>query len=594
MKKVVLALILLLILAAVLPLSAFAAATGDKIAILFTGDVGCEIDRGIGYAGVASLKDEAEDTYGKGYVTLVDAGDAINGNAFGAVSKGAYIAELMEAVGYDIAVPGDHEFDYGVEELRRLADSVDYSYLCCNFIDDGTDMTVLSPYEIINYGTVAVGYIGVTTPETAVTHSDVFEGGDAGDKLYSFCQEDGEFYNQVQYTVDFVKAAGVDYVVAVSHLGEGDSQQLWSAAALVENTTGIDILIDGNSKESCASYIYDKNGNQVMLARAGSGLDAVGIVTIDTAKGTLDASVITESAKRDESVQRAVEDAMADFKTRLEATAAVLPVQLESGYTGDMGLLANLGDLCADAYRQSTGTDIAMVNSGNIGKGFKAGCVSYWDILCAQPYGEYLCTASVTGQQILDALEFGAMGYSTQSGNFLYVSGMSYAIDASIPTPVMIDEKGNFAGIVGQRRVRDVLVDGHPIDADETYTLTANEYILKDGGAYTMFDNADAQNCGVKLDVQALTEYIAVSVQNGNMAGYSRLEGDGRIKVYGDGEQLQCEQDRVYVVTGGDNLWSIAEEELGDGARWEEVYELNADAIKRPELIYPGMELIIP
>ena len=109
-----------------------------------------------------------------------------------------------------------------------------------------------------------------------------------------------------------------------------------------------------------------------------------------------------------------------------------------------------------------------------------------------------------------------------------------------------------------------------------------------------MFDNADAQNCGVKLDVQALTEYIAVSVQNGNMAGYSRLEGDGRIKVYGDGEQLQCEQDRVYVVTGGDNLWSIAEEELGDGARWEEVYELNADAIKRPELIYPGMELIIP
>ncbi len=481
--------------------SQLSAEEGD-IVILFTNDVHCAVDTGIGYAGLAAYRDWiAEQTP---YVTLVDCGDAIQGDAIGTLSQGTYLVDIMNQVGYDFAVLGNHEFDYGMEQLSALLEQADAQYLGCNIRYTGTGTNALSavePYAMVSYGEVEVAFLGISTPESIVKSTPAYFMDENGDFVYDFYGSSGEaLYTQVQDTVDACREAGADYVVALAHLGDDEGSAPFRSTDLIANTTGIDAVLDGHSHSviSC-DVVENLDGENVLLSSTGTGLNHIGQLVI-TADGSLYVGLVSSYPKVNAEIQAYIQEIQAQYQTLLDTVVAEGEVDLLTAQ-GGIRLIrnreTNLGDFCADAYRAISGADIAFVNGGGIRADIAAGEITYGDILAVHPYGNTLCVAEVTGQEILDALEMASRFTMAEAGDgenavgesgaFLQVSGLRYTIDTSIPSTVEVDETGMFVSCGANRRVTNVEVlqaDGSyaAIDPVGTYTLASHNYMIRDGG----------------------------------------------------------------------------------------------------------------
>ena len=274
------------------PVTALAA---DKdIVVLYTNDVHCGVDDNIGYAGLALYKKEMQQQ--TPYVTLVDTGDAIQGAPIGTLSDGGYLIDIMNYVGYDFAVPGNHEFDYGMSRFLELAGELNCGYYSCNFIDSATGAPVFAPYKMFTYGATQVAFVGVTTPESFTKSTPAYFQDSQGNYIYSFCEDESgqKLYDQVQASVDAARTAGADYVILAGHLGENGITQKWSSASVIANTTGIDACIDGHSHETVPSEnVKNKNGQNVVLTQTGTKLNHIGKLTI-SADGSIRTELVSE------------------------------------------------------------------------------------------------------------------------------------------------------------------------------------------------------------------------------------------------------------------------------------------------------------
>lgn len=269
-----------------------AQAAAQDIVVLYTNDVHCGVDDNIGYAGLALYKKEMQAQ--TPYVTLVDAGDAIQGAPIGTLSDGGYIVDIMNYVGYDFAIPGNHEFDYGMPRFLELAGKMKCGYYSCNFMNLATGAPVLAPYKMITYGDTQVAFVGVSTPESFTKSTPTYFQDANGNYLFGFCEgENGQaLYNQVQVTVDAALAQGADYVIAVGHLGNIGVSGEWSSEAVIKNTTGIDAVIDGHSHETYDKTYPNKNGEQVVVTQTGTKLSNIGKMTIKP-DGTITTEMVT-------------------------------------------------------------------------------------------------------------------------------------------------------------------------------------------------------------------------------------------------------------------------------------------------------------
>ena len=557
-QKKVLSLLLAVAMAFSLTVPAVAA-EGDaagtesgKIVILHTNDVHCGIDQAkndagevtnIGYAGVAAYKTAMEAAYGAENVTLVDAGDAIQGGPIGTLSKGAYIVEIMNQVGYDLAIPGNHEFDYGMDNFLTLAqEKAEYAYLCANFTDlEGK--AVLDGYQVLTYGDVKVGYVGIDTPESFTKSTPTYFQDAAGNYIYSFSQgnEGKDLYDVVQKAVDAAKAEGADYVVALGHLGVDEQSSPWTSTEVIANTTGIDVLIDGHSHSTFAKTEKNQAGEDVLVAQTGTKLANLGKVVIDTKTGEITSELVAakDCAAEDEATGAFVKGINDEFAGVLKKVVAKTDVDLttKDPATGKRAVRSaetNLGDLCADAYRVMLDADVAFVNGGGVRADIPAGEITYEQIINVHPFGNEACVVETTGQDILDALEMGARVTPEENGGFLQVSGLTYTIDTSIPSPVVLNDEKEFVKVDGERRVKDVKVNGEAIDPAKTYTLASHNYMLKSGGdGFVMFkDDALLKDC-VMIDNQVLINYIVDELGGVVSADYSDPKGQGRITVVG-------------------------------------------------------------
>lgn len=534
-----------LIFSMTLPVSAAEAApaapqTGETndIVILHTNDVHCAIDDAIGYAGVAAYKAEMEAAYGEDNVTLVDAGDAIQGGAIGTLSNGAFLVDIMNQVGYDIAVPGNHEFDYGMENFLTLAkERADYQYICANFIDLSTGIGVFPPYEIIDYGDTQIAYVGIDTPESFTKSTPAYFQDENGNYIYSFCQggSGADLYNAVQLSVDSARSKGADYVVAIGHLGTEGSTPEWQAASVIGSTTGIDAFIDGHSHETYSRTVKNKEGRDVVLAQTGTKLNAIGKLVIDPDTGKITDELVTDYEAKDPVTAQFIAALQEGFSDILNQVVAKTDVTLTSSdpATGNRLIRngeTNLGDLVADAYRNVMGADIGLANGGGIRADLEQGDITYEDIINIHPYGNEMCVAEATGQEILDALELGASKYPEENGGFLQVSGLTYTIDSSIPSSVVKSDEGEFIKVDGAYRVKNVLVNGEPLDLAKTYTVASHNYMIKNGGdGYVMFqDNKLIKDCTM-LDNEVLIDYITKELGGSVGKEYSNPYGQGRI-----------------------------------------------------------------
>ena len=532
------------------------------IVIVHTNDVHCAVDDNLGYAKLVNYAKTMRSTYGADNVTLVDAGDAVQGKAMGTLTDGEYLVDIMNECGYDFAIPGNHEFDYGMAQFNTLVARANAKYLSCNFTDLRTGNLMFDAYAMREYDTAVgkkkVAYLGICTPES-LTKSSPAHFQEDGIYRYGFCEDDSgtKLYDAVQSAVDQARTDGADYVVALVHLGQDGVTPRWTSTSVAANTSGIDVVIDGHSHELYAQTPLNKNGEPVLVTQTGTQLVGIGQVVIDPANGTIAAyasndteTVTASTTKGTASIVKAWDGIDADtaaFIAGLQADLAKITERVIG--RSDVRLVAledddytwsvrahetNLGDFVADAYlalawHGGVMADIGFVNGGGIRANIEPGDVTYGDLINVQPYNNQLCYVDTLGQNILDALEAGVANLPNPSGGLQHVSGLAYTVRTDIPSSVQMPG-GKFGGVTGEYRVRDVLVNGEPLDVNRRYKLVSHTFLLVDGGdGLTMFMNDEAVL--LDLDNKALIEYIQYDLKGTIGSEYADPDGQGRIVI---------------------------------------------------------------
>ena len=508
--------------------------TGEKseVTILYTNDVHTYIDKQapeLTYAAIAALKQSYQDAGKK--VLLVDAGDHVQGTAYGSMDQGASIIELMNAAGYDAATPGNHEFDYGMDRAKELMRDADFPYLSCNWVDLRTNLRVLPEIKVFVRGGVRIAFVGITTPETFTKSTPAYFMNKAQTKyIYDILGgEDGQkLYSAVQKAVDKAKCLA-DVVIGLGHLGVDPSSSPWTSEEVIAHTTGFDAFIDGHSHTVMENkQVADASGRMVTLTQTGSYFANVGEMTI-APDGTIstrlvstydqeDVAVAAEQAAWVNTVDDMLGEKIAVADTKFYITdPATGKRRIRSGET-------NLGDFVADGIYtyfnevEQLHCDIAIMNGGGIRSDEDAG---YWTFkTCKQvsPFGNVACLMSVTGKQIQDALEFAARfagAEGKENGGFLQVAGATYEIHTDIPNTVQTDDKNVWIGsATGTPRVQNVKIyDRHtgtyePLDPAKTYALAGMNYTLRNlGDGFAMFDGAELIKDYVSEDYLVMSTY---------------------------------------------------------------------------------------
>ena len=527
---------------------AFAEGEDQDILILFTSDVHCGVAQGWGYAGLYAAKENLSKDYN---VLLVDDGDAIQGEPIGTMTRGEAIIDIMNVMGYDVAIPGNHEFDYGVDRFLELAAKANFPYISCNFNKEGE--LVFEPWLMKEIGGVKIAFVGVTTPDTLRSSTPKYFMDENGNFIYGFMADaTGEaLYNAVQQSVDAARAEGADYVILIGHLGNETENSPWMYSDVISHCSGIDALLDGHSHDTDQVVMKDKDGKDVVRSACGTKLAHIGALHI-----TRDGKISSELYSWNSSVAapkllgisnpaaEAVSAASDELNAKLSEVVANSTVELithdpeAKDANGNAVRVirrseTNLGDLCADAYLDQSGADIAFLNGGGIRVPIHKGDITLNDILKVHPFGNSLTVIEVTGQQVLDALEWSVHALPGEFGGFNQVAGISFEYDSSIPSPCVADETNVMFDHIDEsmeRRVRNVLVAGEPIDPEATYKLACVDYqLLNNGDGYTMYAGANVLQNAVKLDNQVLIDYITGTLGGSVGAGYENPYGQGRI-----------------------------------------------------------------
>ena len=504
----------------------------SEVTILYTNDVHTYIDKQapeLTYAAIAALKQSYQDSGKK--VLLVDAGDHVQGTAYGSMDQGASIIQLMNAAGYDAATPGNHEFDYGMDRAKELMRDADFPYLSCNWVDLRTNLRVLPEIKVFVRGGVRIAFVGITTPETFTKSTPAYFMNKAQTKyIYDILGgEDGQkLYSAVQKAVDKAKCLA-DVVIGLGHLGVDPSSSPWTSEEVIAHTTGFDAFIDGHSHTVMENkQVADASGRLVTLTQTGSYFANVGEMTI-APDGTIstrlvstydqeDVAVAAEQAAWVSSVDEMLGEKIAVADTKFYITdPATGKRRIRSGET-------NLGDFVADGIYtyfnevEQLHCDIAIMNGGGIRSDEDAG---YWTFkTCKQvsPFGNVACLMSVTGKQIQDALEFAARfagAEGKENGGFLQVAGATYEIHTDIPNTVQTDDKNVWIGsATGTPRVQNVKIYDRangtyvPLDESKTYALAGMNYTLRNlGDGFAMFDGAELIKDYVSEDYLVMSTY---------------------------------------------------------------------------------------
>ena len=510
---------------------------GDKsdVTILYTNDVHTYIDKQspkLTYAAIADLKQSYQNA-GKD-VLLVDAGDHVQGTAYGSMDEGASIIKLMNAAGYDVATPGNHEFDYGMDRAKAIMKEADFPYLSCNWVDLRTTLRVLPSVKVFVRGGRRIAFVGVTTPETFTKSTPAYFMDKAQRKYIYDIQggEDGKkLYDAVQKAIDKAKLLA-DVVIGLGHLGVDPSSSPWTSEEVIAHTSGFDAFIDGHSHTVMENkQVQDASGKAVTLTQTGSYFANVGEMTI-AADGTITTKLIPTHEGMDAGIAAMQTSWVNTVDDMLGEKIAVgdSDFYVSDPATGKRRIRSaetNLGDFVADGIYtyfnevEKLHCDVAIMNGGGIRADVPAGDWTFKTCKQISPFGNVACLMSVTGKQIQDALEFAARFAGEdgkENGGFLQVAGATYEIHTDIPNTVQTDEKNVWIGsATGTPRVQNVKIYDKasgsylPLDPGATYALAGMNYTLRNlGDGFAMFDGAELIKDYVSEDYLVMSTYAMI------------------------------------------------------------------------------------
>ena len=603
--------ILALVLAMALCCGLFSGVSAEEakqdVVILYTNDVHTYIDNPLSYDVIAGIKAELEKIYGQGNVLLADAGDHVQGTAYGSMDKGDTILALMNAAGYDIATLGNHEFDYGMEKALANVQAAAFPYVSCNFYHEENGVPgepVLEASHIFETaGGLKVAFVGITTPETFTKSTPAYFQDENGTYIYGISGgEDGAaLAADVQKAIDAV-IDSADVIIGLGHLGDDPASQPWTSEETIAKVSGLDAFIDGHSHSTViGKEVSGKDGQAVLLTQTGEYFDAIGMMVISGETGAITTDLIgfnklTEvvkdengEVKKDDKGNEvtqvvgyelvsnlytgeawpvnaevaAIKEAwMTDIDTRLGAKIGETALTLDNYDAEGKRLVrsqeTNTGDFCADALyylfdNMGLDVDVAIMNGGGVRNKAVTGELTYKVAKSIHTFGNVACLQTVTGQQLLDALEWGARSAGTgeECGGFLQVAGITYKIDTEWPESTQKDDKGVWiGGPTGGYRVHSVQVYNketqayEPLDLTASYNLAGYNYTLRDlGDGFNMFSGAVNVLDYVMEDYMVLANYISgfeggvVDAANSPLAArfpgmlldYAATGGSGRI-----------------------------------------------------------------
>lgn len=503
----------------------------EPIVILYENDVHCAVD---GYPLLVSVRKECQAA--TDYVSTVSCGDFASGGLIGAISKGEQIVRIMNHVGYDAIALGNHELDYGIPQMLNITESLNAPVLCANLKNVQTGTSPYPAYHIISYGDVDIAYIGFTTTTSGTVKSLSDE---QGNPLYSFMRED--FYLNAQKFIDKARKDGADYIIALSHLGDSQADGMHpSSTSLIANTTGLDAVIDGHDHHVIEEqFVNDKDGNPVLLTSSGSNFQYVGKLTIDTNGGVHSTLVSTG----DDEITPDNETALFVNSVKEEAeglgnfvighSEVDLMIYDENGKRIVRKQETNIGDFCADAFRAFTGADIAMVNGGGIRTNIEKGEILFNDLYNVMPFGDMIATGSLTGEQLLDALEYAVSSLPAEAGVFMQVSGLRFKINPDIPSPAVMDPETELFSHIedGERRVSDIEIldkesgEYREVELSRRYTMATLDYLILELGGSGIFKSVEPDPTYWGAEIEILRSYIENNLNGTIGSEYSEPQG---------------------------------------------------------------------
>lgn len=547
-------------------LSVSVCATQPQTVVLYTNDVHCAIDD---YPVLAAYRAELM-AQGKNVIT-VDAGDAIQGEVIGSTTEGEAVVDIMNAVGYDYAVPGNHEFDYGMEQFLELAQNkAGYDYISSNFYNLTSNEPVLKPYALEDFGAYQIAFVGISTPDTVTSTTPEYFKDENGNFIYGFPVFPGgltneDLYNNIQESVDKAINDGADYVVAIGHAGIIGSNEGWKSIDIIANTDGIDYFIDAHSHETTEKAVYkNKDNEDVFLTSTGAKFANFGVLTIsgngaDFELVNPDNVDVKEMSVDAKFAYNSVKDKVDGYNESIEylfekigTSEANLVIYDTDSTRAVRKRETNAGDFVADAYRAVTGADVAIANGGGIRAEIEAGNVTRKMLMDVNAFNNDMCVLEVDGQQIVDILEHGARKCPEELGSFFQVSGMTFEIHTYRKSPVITNQLGDFIGVdeTMERRVQNVFIGGEPIDLNKMYTLAGSAYVLLQGGdGLTMLADATViEQEGLPCDSEMLVKYFTENLDGKITAEkYGDPDGDGRITIidshdhsFTDSDECSC------------------------------------------------------
>ena len=518
-----------------------------NLTLLVTSDIHAGVEDNFTLAAVYEKRKEYES---KGdYTLLIDNGDVLQGGLLSSVTKGEDLMDIMDIAGYDIMTMGNHEFDYGMGQFLKNAAKLSNQYISCNFNNEGK--LVFKPYVIKEFDGVKFAFIGINTPDTLTTSTPKYFQDINGKFIYGFYQGNNgkDLYNKVQETIDSAKAEGAKYVIAVAHIGQKETSGPYKYTDIISNTTGIDVFLDGHSHDTDQVNMKDKDGNNVFRMGVSTKLDAIGVVTF-TKEGDIEHELLTyvkpaegSEVKYDNAVSRYINEKNEKISSLMSETIGSTDFTLhiyDPEAKDDAGkpiriirrMETNLGDLVVDAYKNRIGADCAYTNGGGIRANVEPGDIKISDIKNVQPFGNIVCLLEVTGQQIADAMEWGCRVVPAESGGFPQVSGISFDLDTSISNPCKVDDNGMCIGIEGERRVKNLKINGEDIDLNKKYKLATLSYTALDhGDGYTAFDGCTVLEMGISEDYLLVVDYIKEDLGGKIPEKYAEPYGEGRINI---------------------------------------------------------------
>ena len=526
----------------------------NDIVILHTNDVHCGVQDSIGYDGLMLYKKQLLQKHNN--VILVDAGDHIQGGTIGQITSGEAIIDIMNELEYDVVTLGNHEFDYGIEQLETIKNSLTCGYISSNYCYKKNKESIYPPYKIIEKGGKKIGFIGVATPETLTKSYLITLLDDKGELIYDFLTENHnqELYERVQKHIDELQEKKVDYIIILAHMGKGgDSLEEDTSIELLKNLKNVNALIDGHTHLIYSEKTPDKNNNNVILVQTGTKLTNIGVLTIHE-NGTLSHENIdevpydptlaeqtlnvTRSSKIryvDKDMSEFLNDIYDSFSDKLNEVIGksdfLINVYKNATESTDSHTqLSRIGEnalcnLVADSMRELGEGDITILNAGTVRADINKGNITYQNVLNVLPYSDDIIVKEITGQTILEALEFGVRNFPEQNARFPQVSHITYKLDTSINSSVVVDENKVFKKLGGENRVYDIKINGEKLDLKKKYTISSRYFILNGGDGYSMFANCETIKTSLGVDNEVLLHYIRNNSNGTIPIKYKAAEG---------------------------------------------------------------------